>query len=82
MTRGQLRTAVLTALGEIAPEADLAALPPDAELREALDVDSMDFLRFVQLLADATGVDVPEADYAKLATLARCVDYLAAAQRG
>lgn len=81
MTRGELRAAALAALGEIAPEADLARLAPDAELRDALDLDSMDFLRFVQALAAATGVEVPESDYAELATLAGCVEYLAAAAR-
>jgi acyl carrier protein len=78
MTREELRAAALAALGEIAPEADLATLPPDAELRETLDLDSMDFLGFVQRLAAATGVEVPEVDYAKLATLEACVAYLAA----
>jgi acyl carrier protein len=78
MTREELRAAALAALGEIAPEADLATLAPDAELRETLDLDSMDFLGFVQRLAAATGVEVPEVDYAKLATLEACVAYLAA----
>ncbi len=76
MSPEELRRAVLTALGEIAPEADLAQLAPDAELRETLDIDSMDFLRFVQQLALSTGVEVPEADYARLATLEDCVAYL------
>ena len=43
-----------------------------------LDLDSMDFLNFVVGLHAALGVDIPEADYAKLATLDGCVEYLAA----
>ena len=78
MSREEIHAAVLAALGEVAPEADLAALAPDAELRDVLDLDSMDFLGVVQRLAETTGVEVPEADYARLATLAGCVDYLAA----
>jgi len=81
VTREAVRAAVLAALGEIAPEADLARLAPEAELRDALDLDSMDFLGFVQRLAAATGVEAPEADYARLATLAGCVDYFAARAR-
>jgi len=77
MTREQIRAAVLAALGDVAPEADLAALAPGAELRDALDLDSMDFLGFVQRLAAATGVEVPEEHYGQLATLAGCIDYLA-----
>ena len=78
MNREALRTAVLAALGEVAPEADLDRLAPDAELREALDLDSIDFLRFVQRVAAATGVEVPESDYAQLSTLEGVVAYLAA----
>jgi acyl carrier protein len=78
VTREEIRTVLLAALGEIAPEADLDRLTPGAELRDALDLDSMDFLRFVQTVAVATGVEVPESDYAKLANLEGCIGYLAA----
>lgn len=63
-------------LAGIAPEADLDALPPEASLRDELDLDSMDFLRFVRGLHEALGVDIPESDYGKLATLAGCAAYL------
>ena len=45
--------------------------------RDQLDLDSMDLLNFVIGLHTALGVDIPEADYSKLATLDGCVDYLA-----
>lgn len=80
MTPAEAKAAVLAALGEIAPEADLARLADDAELRETLDLDSADFLRFVQDLATRTGVEVPEADYAHIATLGGCVAYLVGAR--
>ena len=38
-TPDELRRAVLAALGEIVPEADLDQLAPDAELRETLGID-------------------------------------------
>ena len=78
MTREEIRSAVLAALSDAAPEADLARLAPDAELRETLDLDSMDFLRFVQAIATATGVEIPDADAGRLATLTDCIAYLAA----
>jgi acyl carrier protein len=59
MTEAELRKSVL---GNIAPEADLGALPPDRDLRESLDIDSMDFLNFVISLHEKLGVDIPEAD--------------------
>jgi acyl carrier protein len=76
VTRDELRATVLRVLGDIAPEADLAALEPDVPFREQLDLDSMDLLNFVVALHGALGVDVPEADYPKLGTLNACVAYL------
>ena len=81
MTKDEVRTLALRVLGGIAPEADLGALDPRAELRSTLDLDSMDFLNFVVGLHEAMGVDVPEADYAKLSTLQGCTEYLTAAGR-
>lgn len=78
MTEAELRKTVLDTLGDIAPEADLDALPPDQDLREELDIDSMDFLNFVIALHEKLGVDIPEADYPQLITLKGAVDYLAA----
>ncbi len=79
MTPDAIRAAVLRALGRVAPEADLEHLRPDIGFREQLDLDSMDFLNFVVGLHKDLHVEVPEKDYARLATLRGCVDYLAAA---
>jgi acyl carrier protein len=79
VSRDELRDTVLRCLGEIAPEADLARVKPDASFRDQLDLDSMDVLNFVIALHEALGVDVPEIDYPKLATLDGCVGYLAEA---
>jgi acyl carrier protein len=79
MTRDEIRTTVLRTLGEIAPEADLSTLEGGVSFRDQLDVDSMDLLNFVIALHAMLHVDIPEADYPKLATLDGCVDYLAAA---
>jgi acyl carrier protein len=68
-------------LARIAPEADFDALSPDADLQEALDLDSMDFLNFVIGLKEATGVEIPEHDYAQVATLRGCIEYLGARAR-
>jgi acyl carrier protein len=82
VTRDELRASVLRVLGDIAPEADLARLRPDLGFRDQLDLDSMDVLNFVVGLHAAVGVEVPEADYPKLATLDACLDYLEARRRG
>lgn len=63
-------------LAQIAPEAAGEELDAEVELLEQLDLDSMDFLNFVIGLHEATGIDIPERDYPRLATLAGCVEYL------
>jgi acyl carrier protein len=72
----QVKDTVLRLLGEIAPEADLAGLKPDLSFRDQLDLDSMDFLNFVISLHKTFGVDIPESDYPKYATLKGCVEHL------
>ena len=74
----ELRVVVLRVLGEIAPEVDVTTLKPDVNFRDQLDIDSMDFLNFVIALHDELHVEIPEADYPKLATLNGCLDYLTA----
>jgi acyl carrier protein len=73
-----IRKVVQEELNNIAPEVDLAGLDPAADLREALDIDSMDFLNLVTALHQRLGVDIPEIDYPKLITLDGAVAYLAA----
>ena len=76
MTRDELREQVLQALAGVAPEADLGALRGNVALRDQLDLDSMDFLNFLVAVHQRTGVEIPEADYGKLATLDQLVAYL------
>ncbi|MCR4282277.1 MAG: acyl carrier protein [Bauldia sp.] len=80
MSQSDIRAVVLGELGNVAPEADLQALDPKADLRTALDIDSMDFLNLVTAIHTRLGIDIPERDYPKLFTLAGAVDYLEAAQ--
>jgi acyl carrier protein len=82
MTADQIRAQVLECLGRVAPEADPAGITPDVPLRDQLDIDSMDFLRFVIELDQALHVAVPESDYPEIATLNGCVRYLSARLSG
>ena len=81
MTPEQIRQAFIDALGRIAPEGDLDHLQPDRPLRDQLDIDSYDFLQLVIALHESLSVDIPEADYQRLATLRDALDYLNAAVR-
>ena len=78
MNEPQIRALVADILAGIAPEADLAAVGDSEDLREALDLDSMDFLNFVIRLSQRSGVAIPEADAPRLTTLAGLVVYLSA----
>jgi acyl carrier protein len=81
MTKDELRATVLRVLGEVAPEADLGRIRPAVSFRDQLDLDSMDCLNFMIGLHQALGVDIPESDYPKLATLEGSVEHLAALGR-
>jgi len=76
MKHAEIRRIVFEELSSIAPEADPSALAGTADFREALDIDSMDFLNFVAALHKRTGIDIPEADYPKLFTLDGATEYL------
>ena len=76
MTESEAKSLIEDIIGGIAPEADFATLAGDEDLREALDLNSMDFMNFVVALHERTGIDIPEADYPQLRTLDGAVAYL------
>ncbi len=78
MNLTDIRQLLFEELGNLAPEADLGTVPPDADLREALDLDSMDFLNLVMALHKRLAIDIPERDYAELRTIGDAIEYLAA----
>ena len=81
MNQDDIRVRVIKTLSGIVPELDPGSLKSAVSLRDQLDIDSMDFLNFLIALHQEFGVDVPEADAGKLATVDACVDYLAQALR-
>lgn len=76
MTKTEARAAIWDILSGIAPEADPSSVAGDEDLRDALDLDSMDFMNFVVGLHERTGIDIPEADYSRLRTLDTATAYL------
>ena len=77
MTREAIGQAIIEIIRDIVPDEDCSKLDGDRNLRDQLDLDSMDFLDIVMELRKKYGVEVPEADYPKLATLNTCIEYLA-----
>ncbi len=76
MTTDEIKDTVLRMLGEIAPEVDLAAIKPDVDFRDQLDLDSMDFLNFVIAVDQELHVEIAEADYPRFSTLDGFVAYI------
>ena len=76
MDQTTARTTIVEILGDIAPEGDFGGLDPQASLREQLDLDSLDFLVYVEKLAEQTGVEVREEDYPDVDGLDSCVAFL------
>jgi acyl carrier protein len=72
----ELKTLILREIGNIAPETELDQIEPSCNLREQVDLDSMDMLNLAIAIHEATGVDIPEADYAKMASIDDAVIYL------
>jgi acyl carrier protein len=72
-----IRAAFLAALTEVAPEIDPGTIAGSEHLQEDLELDSMDILNLVAALHARLGVNVPEADYPRIATPDRAVAYLA-----
>ena len=77
MTDNEIRALAAEVLAGIAPETDLASIGDHEDLREALDLDSMDYLNFIIGLSQGSGVNIPESDYPRLFTLAGLTAYLA-----
>lgn len=80
-TEQELRTLVISVLTGVAPDVDAAAIDPEADFLEQLDIDSMDFLNMVVAINERTGIEIPERDYPRLSTLNDAVSYLAEAQK-
>jgi acyl carrier protein len=77
----EVRKGVLAELLRIAPELEDGEVMPAKLLREQVDLDSMDWLNFLVALHERFKVEIPEADYQKLATLDQLVAYLSARLR-
>lgn len=71
-----IRSVVMECLNGIAPEADPATIQSTVNLRDQLDLDSVDLLNFVISLHKRFKIEIPEKDYPQLMTLNGCVTYL------
>jgi acyl carrier protein len=76
MNPDQARTAIAEALYAIAPDIEFEDVDPDEGLRRQADLDSLDFLSFVEELSQRTEVQLAEDDYPALDSITGAVNLL------
>ena len=79
LTPADALDAVVRALRRVVPDADPDTFDDGTVFRADLEMDSLDFLSFVEELSKATGVRIDEADYDALTTIGSSTDFLARA---
>jgi acyl carrier protein len=55
---------------------DETKVVPEASFRYDLDADSLDFIEFIGAVEEIFGIEVPDADAEKIATVQDAVDYI------
>lgn len=75
-----IQAAIAKVLARIAPEADLATVSPEANLRRELDLDSIDFQNFLIGLSRELGRQIPDRDAGSLTSIAACEAFFSPAR--
>jgi acyl carrier protein len=76
MNEQEIRAGVMAAIKAVAPEVEEGELAADRLLRDQVDLDSMDWLNVIVGFHERFGIDIPEADYARLTTLSAIAAYV------
>jgi acyl carrier protein len=76
MNSTEIETVLREELRRIAPDIDIDDIDQNGELREEMDIDSMDFLNLVTALGKRLNLAMPEADYARMVTFSDMLNYL------
>jgi acyl carrier protein len=76
MNETELKQIILQSLKKVAPDTNPEILQAGDKIREKLDMDSFDTLRFIVELNEKTGVEIPEEDYGKIVTLKDLMYYI------
>jgi acyl carrier protein len=71
-----IRETILRVLSDVIPNADTLAINPNITFHDQLELDSIDFLRFMMNLEKELNVTIFDFDYPKLSTLKGCEHYL------
>ncbi|MEU2980923.1 acyl carrier protein [Streptomyces hirsutus] len=81
MNRTEAMDIVRESIARVIPDADFTTLGPDDPFRDALDMDSLDFLSFIETLSERTRIRIDDEDSPQLTTLSGSADFLVARVR-
>ena len=76
MESARIRTLLLEVIDQVAPGSVPDVVDDEEDIREQMDLDSMDILNVVAALHERTGIDVPESDVDQMVTIGGAVTYL------
>ncbi len=75
MTKEEIIRIIIEEILVVAPDVEEDEIEPGENLQRSLEIDSFDFLKVLTALKERLGVEVPEADYAKVDTLEHMTEY-------
>jgi acyl carrier protein len=78
MTPDRARAALQEAIAHVVPSADLAEVPPDADLRDTFELDSLDFVEIVEQLSGIVGFRIEDHEAESLRTIDSATRFLTA----
>ncbi len=76
MVKEELRKVLLDVMDEVAPGCLPDVIDDDEDLREQMDLDSMDLLNIVAGLHARLNIEIPESDVEQIVTINRAIAYL------
>jgi len=72
----EIRRILLEVIDQVAPGCLPEVVDDNEDIREQMDLDSMDLLNIVAGLHDKLGIEIPESDVEQITTIAGAVSYL------
>ncbi len=72
----EIRALVIEEIEAIAPDVAPVTIGDDEDVRDALDLDSMDIFNLIAALHQRTGIDIPDAEAARFVTVGGAVQWL------
>jgi len=76
MNRVELQQLLFQEIANIAPEIEPDMVDVDEDLREELDIDSMDFMILTVALGKRLGISIPDIDHHLLNSINNLLSYL------